>query len=187
MKTKMIIIATINLVLVSSCGKYEDQYNPQLANKTTIGAISNDTTEKTRVIESSNVDSENIEITLNWDSSADIDLYVQDPMGEWIWHKHKKSQSKGSLSIDDRNGSSQETVAWNNNQFPSGNYKVYVKHYGGGLANYSVSIQVCGKTKLYQGGVKKGDSKFITEFTEKFIEEQNNVVQNDELPSLQKN
>ena len=131
MKTKMIIIATINLLLISSCGKYEDQYNPQLPNKTTIGAISNDIAEKTRVIDSAIVGSGNIEIALNWDSSADIDLYVQDPMGEWIWHKHKKSQSNGLLNIDDRNGSGPEIVVWKNNQFPTGNYKVCVKHYGG--------------------------------------------------------
>lgn len=187
MKTRMIIIAAVNLLLISSCGKNEDQYDTQLPNLTTIGAISNDLSDNKRVADSAVVGSGNIEISLTWDSSADIDLYVQDPMGEWIWHKHKKSQSNGLLNIDDRNGSGPETVVWKNNQFPTGNYIVYVKHYGGGLANYSVSVQVCGKTKLYQGGIKKGDAKFITEFSEKFIEEQNNVIENDELPSLQKN
>jgi len=187
MKTKMIIIATINLVLISSCGKYEDQYNPQLTNKTTIGVISNDRAEKTSEIDSFFVVSRDFEIALNWDSSADIDLYVQDPMGEWIWHKHKKSQSNGLLNIDDRNGSGREIVTWKNNQFPTGNYKVYVRHYAGSTTNYSVSIQVCGKTKLYEGTVTNGRAKYITEFSEKFIEIQNNAIQNDELPSLQKN
>jgi hypothetical protein len=187
MKTRLILFAAAILLVVCSCGKNEDQFDNQLTNKSMIRTGSENMSEKELVNAFAVDGSRTIEVTLNWDSSADIDLYVQDPMGEWIWYKHKKSQSDGMLVADDRNGFGPETVAWNDNQYPTGNYKVYVKHYGGGIANYSVTVQVCGKTRLYKGFVKSGVSKYITEFSEKMVEVQNNPIQNDELPTLQKN
>lgn len=150
MKTKMVIIAVLSLAFAGSCRKYDDQFYAQTYKNAPLETLQNDK-EKANSFKGS---PENFQITLTWDSSSDLDLFVQDPMGEWIWHKHKKSQSNGMLNHDDRNGRGVETVTWKDNQFPTGNYKVYVSHYGGVSSEYSVQVQVSGKSKCIEDLLK---------------------------------
>ncbi|MDP3914229.1 MAG: hypothetical protein Q8R96_10890 [Bacteroidota bacterium] len=128
-----------------------------------------------------------IQVTLSWDSSADIDLYVQDPMGEWIWYKHKNSQSGGWLDVDDRDGFGPENIFWGKNVSPTGNYQVYVKHFEGGSANFSVLVQAYGRTKQYKGFISPGGKTYITEFSKTFLKSGKIQPDGIELPSLRKN
>ncbi len=128
-----------------------------------------------------------VQVTLSWDSSADIDLYVQDPMGEWIWYKHKNAQSGGWLDVDDRDGFGPENIFWQKNESPSGNYQVYVQHYEGGSANYSVLVQAYGRTKQYKGFISPGGKTYITEFSKTFLKSGKIQPDDIELPSLRKN
>lgn len=128
-----------------------------------------------------------VQVTLSWDSSADIDLYVQDPFGEWIWYKHKIAQSGGWLDVDDRDGFGPENIYWKKNESPSGNFQVAVKHYQGGSANYSVLVQAYGRTKQYKGLISVGGTAYITEFSKSFLKSGKLQFGQLDLPAIRKN
>lgn len=98
-----------------------------------------------------------IQITLAWNTGADIDLYVTDPGGETLSYSHTTAASGGNLDHDARGqcNASQannhiENVYWNSAQPPSGNYQVQL-HYWGDCGtgspptNTTVSISVGGR------------------------------------------
>lgn len=123
-----------------------------------------------------------IQVTLTWDSSADIDLYVQDPSGEWIWFGHQNSASGGWLDVDDTDGFGPENIKWDKNMAPSGTYKVYVKHYAGASANYSIMVQAFGRKKQYSGNVGPGQAFYITDFSKTYLKSAEKKVLNETLP-----
>ncbi|MBC7173948.1 MAG: DUF2135 domain-containing protein [Polyangiaceae bacterium] len=75
-----------------------------------------------------------VQITLAWNTGADIDLYVTDPSHETINYSSPRSSSGGHLDIDARGNCTQgqsqtvENVYWDAAQPPPGLYKVEV-HY----------------------------------------------------------
>lgn len=77
-----------------------------------------------------------IEISLIWENSNDLDLHVIDPDGERIFFQQRESRSGGELDID-RNASCAsdittkpiEHVVWTGESAPNGNYKVAVHHF----------------------------------------------------------
>lgn len=73
------------------------------------------------------------------------------------------------------------------NESPSGNYQVYVQHYEGGNANYSVLVQAYGRTKQYKGFISPGGKTYITEFSKTFLKSGQIQPDDIELPSLRKN
>jgi len=84
------------------------------------------------------VGSGSLQITLGWNTPADIDLYVVDPSGTEIFYNNKVSPTGGQLDRDDRglclneDGSptdNVENVFWNA-QPPAGHYVVRVNYYG---------------------------------------------------------
>ena len=119
-----------------------------------------------------------IQVTLTWDSGADIDLYVMDPTQEWIWFIHKTSVSGGWLDVDDTDGYGPENIYWQNNSAPEGTYLVYVKHYSGTSANFSVLVQAFGRVKQFNGYIKSGQEFYITDFSKNHLKSANlNVTQ----------
>lgn len=99
----------------------------------------------------------NIQITLAWNSGADIDLYVTDPYNETISYSHTSSNSGGQLDHDGRGDCVQnsggnptvENVYWNN-QPPRGNYSIEIHNYSGcetavGQTQTTLSIAVGGR------------------------------------------
>jgi hypothetical protein len=99
----------------------------------------------------------NIQITLAWNSGADIDMYVTDPGGETISYSHTQSASGGNLDHDARGNCRQgqpnntiENVFWNSPQPPSGSYQVALHYWGecnsnAGPTNTTLSISVGGR------------------------------------------
>ncbi|MGF1466959.1 MAG: YfaP family protein [Sandaracinaceae bacterium] len=78
----------------------------------------------------------NIQITLAWNTQADLDLYVTDPFGETISYQQRRSQSGGQLDVDARGQCGRgeerytvENVFWDSPTPPSGTYQVSVHHY----------------------------------------------------------
>ena len=72
-----------------------------------------------------------VQITLIWSTSSDVDLHVIDPDGEEIYYADPRSSSGGWLDVDiipDCNDDSQhvENVFWPTGQAPSGRYRVRV-------------------------------------------------------------
>ncbi|MBV5313668.1 MAG: hypothetical protein JZU47_10255 [Prolixibacteraceae bacterium] len=110
-----------------------------------------------------------IQVTLTWDSSADIDLYVQDPAKEWIWYEHNTSVSGGWLDVDDVNGYGPENIRWGKGVATSGTYNVHVKHYEGGSANYIVYVNAFGRQKQYKGSINPGQEIYITDFSKTYL------------------
>lgn len=98
-----------------------------------------------------------VQITLAWDTTADIDLYVTDPYNETINYSSTQSRSGGHLDIDARgacgNGhQTVENVYWDTNTPPPGNYRVEVHYWAGdqcstaaGPTPITMSISVGGR------------------------------------------
>ena len=96
-----------------------------------------------------------IQITLAWNSGADIDLYVTDPYAETISYQHTQSNSGGILDHDARgdcvasSAPTVENVYWTNSP-PRGNYQVEIHNYSpcnvaNGATQTTLSIAVGGQ------------------------------------------
>ncbi|MEM7449703.1 MAG: hypothetical protein AAF355_15820 [Myxococcota bacterium] len=98
-----------------------------------------------------------IQITLAWNSGADIDLYVTDPFGETVSYSHTNANSGGHLDQDARgncrpeqSNNRIENVYWNASMPPSGQYRAELHYWGecnsgAGPTNTTLSISVGGQ------------------------------------------
>jgi hypothetical protein len=101
----------------------------------------------------------NIQITLAWNTGADLDLYVTDPVGETLSYSATTNNSGGHLDHDARGMCNQgqanntiENVYWNQPNPPNGVYSVRVHYWAGascstsaGTTNMTLSIAVGGR------------------------------------------
>lgn len=99
----------------------------------------------------------NIQITLAWDTGADIDMYVTDPAGETISYSHTQAASGGHLDHDARGNcrpnqpnNTIENVYWESPDPPSGSYQVALHYWGecnsnAGPTPTTLSISVGGR------------------------------------------
>ncbi len=95
-----------------------------------------------------------IQITLAWQTGADIDLYVTDPSGFVINYRDRESPTGGVLDHDARGdcvsgGDTIENVYWSTPQPPRGQYMIELHYWGdcgvAGLTPAQVSIAVGGQ------------------------------------------
>jgi hypothetical protein len=101
-----------------------------------------------------------IQITLRWNSSADLDLHVTEPNGTEIWYSDKGTTSTGGrLDVDSNVGceedGSVENVFWPEGQAPEGQFLVEVDGYrvdGCGGGQYTVVANVRGREVLRETG-----------------------------------
>lgn len=105
-----------------------------------------------------------LQITLTWNTSSDIDLYVTEPGGETMSYQHKNSFAGGKLDVDDTDGHGPENVFWPTGRTPEGTFKVKVKYYGGsGATNYTVRVLKAGQVLFYRGTLgRSGDEDEVT-------------------------
>jgi len=95
-----------------------------------------------------------VQATLRWDTSADLDLHVIDPLGEEIYFRYTFSQSGGTLDVDANGGCDNDTpvenVFWPTGGAPYGGYQVFVVLYQDcgytGANAYTLTILVDGQT-----------------------------------------
>jgi len=118
-----------------------------------------------------------VQITLRWNSDADLDLHVIDPYQEELWYGHSFAQSGGELDVDANAGcastmpSPVENVFWQFGGAPGGAYKVNVVYFMNciysGPVEYEVVIRLDGNIYgTYPGTIyEAGDVQFITEFS----------------------
>ncbi|MCA9602465.1 MAG: DUF2135 domain-containing protein [Polyangiales bacterium] len=96
-----------------------------------------------------------LQITMAWNTQADIDLFVTDPTGETISNQHRRSASGGELDHDARGGcrttdkpNQIENAVWKARP-PKGTYQVGVHYWGecsdGGTTTVSVTVSAFGK------------------------------------------
>ena len=116
-----------------------------------------------------------VQVTLRWDNTADLDLHVIDPANEEIWFGSSSSTSGGQLDVDANAGCSGdapvENVFWPAGGAPNGVYQVSVVYYGPcdvtGPVNYEVTIRVDGQTVDVRNGTltAEGESQVVGEFS----------------------
>ena len=130
-----------------------------------------------------------VQVTLTWDNTADLDLYVTDPNGETIYWGQTTSSSGGQLDVDDTDGYGPENIFWENDAAPSGEYLVQLNHYSGDSpANYIILVQTGdGDPVQYTGAINDEETLDIVTFTIakgefKVINDQARVNMNFEVP-----
>ncbi len=117
-----------------------------------------------------------VQVTLRWDSSADLDLHVIDPWGDEIYFSDKRSQSGGELDVDANAGCSTqsyspvENIFWPSGGAPYGTYNVYVVDYNdcgeNGYTSYEVVVKLDGRVYgTYRGEIHgMRNQQFIVSF-----------------------
>ena len=88
-----------------------------------------------------------VQATLRWNSDTDLDLHLIDPDGEEIAWTSPGSTSGGVLDVDDvpaagDNGPHVENIFWPPGEAPTGAYQVWVHHFDGQAADYTLEVRV---------------------------------------------
>lgn len=126
------------------------------------------------------VGSGDIQVSLSWDKTNDLDLYVVDPYGCTIYYGHKNdsppvptgsvpgARCLGLGAEQDRDanigcpatGPRNENIYWPPGVAPEGQYSVMVNNYSACQTpvNYTVTVNYCGKTETYEGTFTGSDS-----------------------------
>lgn len=110
-----------------------------------------------------------IKITLDWNTIADLDLWVTEPSGEKITFEHTLSATQGQLDLDDTDGFGPENIFWPQDKAPIGttNYKIQVHFYGSAddpVTNYRVVVSNFGVSRTFTGSIAYNQVVTITEF-----------------------
>lgn len=122
-----------------------------------------------------------VQVNISWNSTADVDLYVVDPVGEEIYYGHRGSVSGGQLDIDSNaacstDGPRAENIFWSFGVVPPrGHYVVRVNYWsacGEPFTDYVVTIRTKdGVVETYTGqftgggiGGAEGAGKHVAEF-----------------------
>ena len=107
-----------------------------------------------------------VQVSLTWNTTADLDLWVTDPAGERIYYGNRTSASGGQLDVDDTSGFGPENIFWPTNGAPAGTYTVQVDHYAGASPSaWRVTTVVAGRTQTFTGSVSTGQTDAVTTFT----------------------
>ena len=105
-----------------------------------------------------------IQVTLRWTSTDDLDLAVTDPSGQVVTYFNPNIPSGGQLDVDANaacsgDGSSPiENIFWPPSRAPQGNYSVEVNLFtrcggGSGPIPFTLTLLVQGNTETLQGTV----------------------------------
>ena len=114
-----------------------------------------------------------LQVSLAWDSTPDIDLWITDPSGTEIYFGNKFSPTGGELDLDDRDGFGPENIYWTQDA-PDGIYKIEVDYYrrsgiggepgGTGPTDYTVTINGLGANRVFIGSLNRhGDRDLVVE------------------------
>jgi hypothetical protein len=123
-----------------------------------------------------------VQVNITWDSRADVDLHVVDPLGEEVYWAHKTAVSGGTLDLDSNagcgsDGPRAENIFWASGLIaPHGDYVVRVDYWSNCSdvrTNYVVTVNARGKapqvfTGFFTGngdGGGKGSGRIITTAT----------------------
>ena len=115
-----------------------------------------------------------VQVTLIWYTTDDLDLWVTDPEGVSIGYSNDNSPSGGELDVDANAGSLPtsepvENIFWPTGEAPQGAYSVKVVYFSNvntiEPVNYIVRMLVDGETSEYTGVLEaENDEIVITTF-----------------------
>jgi uncharacterized protein YfaP (DUF2135 family) len=120
---------------------------------TDAGAVGAYVTQQMRVI---HVGTGDVQISVSWSDTSDVDLHVVDPNGEEIYYGHTASASNGKLDLDsnaachrDSSGGfkSNENIVWPASQGATGTYIVRLDHWSACGATVPVDYVVTVNTR----------------------------------------
>jgi tRNA (guanosine-2'-O-)-methyltransferase len=111
-----------------------------------------------------------VQVTVAWNGTADIDLHVHDPMGEELSYAHRSSSSGGALDRDATAACSQSPPTVENVYFaqaPRGQYRARVHVYAmcrDQSVPVTLSISVGGRAYSFQQVLSQGQRDFEIPF-----------------------
>lgn len=122
-----------------------------------------------------------VQVSVSWDTLADVDLHVVEPSGEEIYYAHETSTTGGQLDLDSNavctaDGINNENITWPAGMAPSGTYIVRVDYFDA-CANtetrWVVTVQRTGQpVETFSGAFTgpgdtggMGDGVTVTEFS----------------------
>jgi hypothetical protein len=119
----------------------------------TAGAVAIQPVEVTRV------GTGDVQVTLSWDTDADVDLHVIEPGGEETFYGRRQSSTGGELDLDSNaactvDGVRNENIRWPEGRAPRGTYTVRVDYWsscGVAATNYTVRINNGGSVQVFSG------------------------------------
>ena len=115
-----------------------------------------------------------IQISLMWDSTDDLDLHCLEPRGEHIYFEHMRSRSGGHLDVDMNVNSPfssepVENIYWPDGGAPKGRFNVrvhcYTQRSGRAPIKFKVAIKVGNVVKEFTGQVSNDELADVHEFT----------------------
>jgi len=110
-----------------------------------------------------------IQVTLRWATTDDLDLAVKDPANATVAFFNRSVPSRGQLDVDANAGCSEsnptpiENIFWPPGQAPRGNYEIAVNLYqrcnaGSAPIPFTLTLLVQGTTRTIQGTVSDGQT-----------------------------
>jgi uncharacterized protein YfaP (DUF2135 family) len=108
-----------------------------------------------------------IQVTLSWDTDADVDLHVVAPGGEEVYYGRRTVPSGGELDLDSNAGCStdgvrNENITWPTGRAPRGQYTVRVDYWSSCNAaqtNYTVLVNNGGSVQVVNGNFTGGGDR----------------------------
>lgn len=104
-----------------------------------------------------------IQVTLRWATTDDLDLAVTDPSGDTVAYFNPAVASGGQLDVDANAGCSEqnstpiENIFWPPSEAPQGNYSIAVNLFsrceGSGPVSFNLTLLVQGTTETFTGTV----------------------------------
>jgi hypothetical protein len=147
------------------------------------GTLGSYSSQNVRIIQ---VGTGDVQVSVSWSDSSDVDLHVVDPSGEEIYYGHKTSASGGNLDLDsnaacsrnsDNTFKSNENIVWPTGGGATGTYTVRLDYWSGcGMSvptDYVVTVATAGGTpQVFTGSFTgagdhggSGSGILITTFT----------------------
>ncbi|WP_297080679.1 hypothetical protein [Thermoleptolyngbya sp. M55_K2018_002] len=106
-----------------------------------------------------------IQVTLRWTTTDDLDLAVRDPSGNIVAYYNRSVPSGGQLDVDanagcgEQNTSPIENIFWPSGGAPQGQFSIEVNLFtrcpggGGGSIPFNLTLLVQGTTRTIEGSV----------------------------------
>jgi hypothetical protein len=101
-----------------------------------------------------------VQVSISWNSAADVDLHVVEPGGEEVYYGHTASATGGELDLDSNaacgsDGPRNENITWASGTAPAGEYIVRVDYWSACAAtqtDYVVTVHVQGhEPEIFSG------------------------------------